>query len=212
MQYLEVKLLDENNLVMSTPSMLSQNMDGLPKYAIEELQWPAYPYRPNVHFSIAHIGRYILLKYYVEEAHLRCVHVDINAPVYEDSCVEFFIAFDEAGYYNLEFNCIGTALVGYGKDRANRWLLDTSLICQIVYEAKLSNEKEGTYNWELMLMIPVQIFAYHSIHSFSGLTGKANFYKCGDLTKQPHYLSWKPIVSLKPDFHLPQFFGTLVFQ
>ncbi|MBO7233161.1 MAG: hypothetical protein J6V16_08435, partial [Bacteroidales bacterium] len=26
---------------------------------------------------------------------------------------------------------------------------------------------------------------------------------------QPHYLSWQPINTEKPDFHRPEFFGTL---
>lgn len=212
MQHLEVKLLNESSVDKLTPSMISERMDVLPKQSIQELSWPAYPYRPKVDFSIAHSGRCILLKYYVEEAHLRCVNVDINAPVYEDSCVEFFIAFDEAGYYNLEFNCIGTALVGYGKNRANRSLLNAALISQILYEAKMTNEKEGLYTWELMMVIPIQIFTYHVIETLSGKQCRANFYKCGDLTNNPHYLSWKPIQSPEPDFHLSHFFGTLVFQ
>ena len=37
----------------------------------------------------------------------------------------------------------------------------------------------------------------------------ANFYKCGDDTPQPHFISWSPIDLPKPDFHAPQFFGVL---
>lgn len=179
---------------------------------MKEVSWPAYPYRPKVDFTIAHTGRHILLKYYVEEQHLCVVNVQVNSPVYEDSCVEFFIAFDNLGYYNLEFNCIGTTLAGYGSSKSDRLLLDTTLIRQIRYEATLSNEKEDLYKWKLMLVIPMQIFKYHSINSLNGLRCKANFYKCGDLTALPHFLSWTPIEAPEPDFHLTRFFGTLVFQ
>ena len=212
MQHLEVKLLNDTGVDDMTPTMLSERMVGLPKQSISKKPWPVYPYHPKVDFTIAHTGHDILLKYYVEEAHLRCVNVDINAPVYEDSCVEFFIAFDETGYYNLEFNCLGIALVGYGQDRSHRSLLNKNVIRQIKYEAKLSNEKQGLYQWELMLIIPVQLFMHHSFNSLSGLVCRANFYKCGDLTQQPHYLSWRAIEAPEPDFHLPQFFGTLIFQ
>ena len=38
-----------------------------------------------------------------------------------------------------------------------------------------------------------------------------NFFKCGDLTEQAHYLSWNPVTSEQPDFHRPQDFGLLRF-
>lgn len=38
---------------------------------------------------------------------------------------------------------------------------------------------------------------------------KANFYKCGDGLTVPHYLSWSPIVTEKPDFHRPEFFNQI---
>ncbi len=41
---------------------------------------------------------------------------------------------------------------------------------------------------------------------------KANFYKCGDELQTPHFLSWNPIEIEKPDFHRPDFFGTLRFE
>ena len=41
---------------------------------------------------------------------------------------------------------------------------------------------------------------------------KANFYKCGDELQTPHFLSWNPIQIEQPDFHRPDFFGTLEFE
>ena len=40
---------------------------------------------------------------------------------------------------------------------------------------------------------------------------KANFYKCGDKLSVPHYLSWNPVTTEKPDFHRPEYFGLLEF-
>ena len=40
-------------------------------------------------------------------------------------------------------------------------------------------------------------------------TLRANFYKCADKTKRPHFVSWRPIDLPKPDFHCPQFFGEI---
>ena len=46
--------------------------------------------------------------------------------------------------------------------------------------------------------------------SASGDTIKANFYKCGDETEHLHYGMWSRCETEKPDFHRPEFFGTLV--
>ena len=40
---------------------------------------------------------------------------------------------------------------------------------------------------------------------------RGNFYKCASATSEPHYLSWNPILTDKPDFHRPDFFGDIYF-
>ena len=40
----------------------------------------------------------------------------------------------------------------------------------------------------------------------------ANLYKCGDKLAAPHFMSWSPIALDKPNFHCPEFFGTLIFE
>ena len=57
-------------------------------------------------------------------------------------------------------------------------------------------------NWNLTVAIPLVLLGLKSGDEFSG-----NLYKCGDKTKIPHYLSWHPIDTLKPDFHQPYYFG-----
>ncbi len=46
----------------------------------------------------------------------------------------------------------------------------------------------------------------------NGFTLHGNFYKCGDLTSEPHYLSWAPVTFEHPNFHLPAFFGNLILE
>ncbi|WP_084088461.1 carbohydrate-binding family 9-like protein [Fodinibius roseus] len=38
------------------------------------------------------------------------------------------------------------------------------------------------------------------------------FYKIADKTSHPHYLSWALIEHPEPHFHLPEYFGTIVFE
>lgn len=38
-----------------------------------------------------------------------------------------------------------------------------------------------------------------------------NLFKCGDELSHPHFLSWQPIRTEKPDFHRPEFFAQVRF-
>ena len=53
---------------------------------------------------------------------------------------------------------------------------------------------------------------WNSVGNLDGKSFRAHFYKCGDKLQQPHFLSWNAIGNPKPNFHLPQFFGTIVFE
>jgi len=37
-----------------------------------------------------------------------------------------------------------------------------------------------------------------------------NFYKCGDETVKPHYISWNKVDTPTPNFHQPQYFAPLI--
>lgn len=167
-------------------------------------------------FYISHDDNNIYLKFIVNESNTKAVYTKLNQPVWEDSCVEFFISFDNENYYNLEFNCIGNCLCGYGSGRQNRERLDEKLLNQIMLTPSLGYNKIEIVNsfteWNLEIIIPKTIFCYDHIESFSGLKATGNFYKCGDKQIFPHFLSWNPIQAESPDFHLPQFFGIIEFE
>ena len=102
---------------------ISAALDNNVKHLLNFAPWPAFPYKPDASVTVLHNGQCIFLKYYITEEAVRAAAGNINGNVWEDSCVEFFIAFDEKGYYNIEMNCIGTILVGFGKDKNDRVLL-----------------------------------------------------------------------------------------
>ena len=192
--------------------------DQLPAKAENAISNQNWVEAPDVHarFSIRHDGSSIYLYYQVEEPEIRAVNTEFNSPVWEDSCVEFFLAFGgEDGYYNFEINAIGTVLGAFGKDRNKRFHLADSLLMQI--ETTPSLERKPIENlvqrtfWSMQLIIPVRIFHFSHIKNLSGVDAHANFYKCGDKLKQPHFLSWKPVLTSTPDFHLPKYFGQLYF-
>jgi hypothetical protein len=175
--------------------------------------WPGKGVKPKVEFNIAYGDDDVYLKFLVNERHYRAVHKNANDPVYEDSCVEFFIGFgDEEAYYNFEFNAGGTALVGWGKNR-QRELLDITLIKDIRRYALVSvADQPLPFSWELLIAIPFGVFSKNRITTLKNLTCRANFYKCGDKLPEPHFLCWNNIVTDKPNFHLPQYFGKIFFE
>jgi hypothetical protein len=180
---------------------------------IEVLPWPLYNSQPDASFAIAHNGQTIFLKYYVTEKETKTVYTEINDPVYRDSCVEFFISFNNGlAYYNLEFNSKGVCLAGYGSGRENRKLLPAAVISKIEclpYSSPLY-DSQSNY-WELCLAIPVSVFCFDELSDLNGRSFKANFYKCGDDLTEPHFLVWNKIISKEPDFHIPEYFGELTF-
>lgn len=190
---------------------IALRMNSLPRQSLAFTPWPAFSYKPAVQFSIAYMAGAILLNYFVAEKSIRCAATEINGPVWEDACVEFFVSFDDTGYYNLEFNCIGTALVGFGKEKAGRLLLPESVVRQVRCQATINRQPEGV-TWELTAVIPLAVFVQHKLETLKGTVCKANFYKCGDALPEPHFLAWANIEAPAPDFHVPAFFGTLLFD
>ncbi len=192
--------------------------DHLPAKAEHPISNQNWVEAPDVHarFSIRHDGTAIYLYYQVEEPQVRAVNTALNSPVWEDSCVEFFLSFDnDDGYYNFEINAIGTVLGAYGIDRHKRFHLADSLLTLISttpsLERKPIKSLEKKTFWSMQATIPVRVLHFSRIKSLSGMDAYANFYKCGDKLIRPHFLSWKPVLTSTPDFHVPRYFGQLSF-
>ncbi|RYY19211.1 MAG: hypothetical protein EOO04_22490 [Chitinophagaceae bacterium] len=198
----------------SSAAEISGLLNGQDKQEIGNVPWPEYPYRPDAHFTIAYGSDCIFLKYFISEKELRAANSQPNSPVYQDSCVEFFVSFNNGThYYNFEINCIGTILAAYGPDRANRAFLPEPVIQTIKTFITIDKlNKAGFYNWELIAVIPLSSFIHDEFDSIQGIRALANFFKCGDMLKDPHYLSWNEINTSEPDFHRPEFFGNLLFE
>jgi len=186
------------------------------KNNIGTINWQEYSYKPDVTFRIAHTGNEIWLKIYVAEKCIRAVETRTNGDVYKDSCVEFFISFDNQNYYNFEFNCIGTRHLSYGPGRGNRTRINPEIVKKIKANSTLGSEpfdnKTGDFEWEMMLRIPVEVFVFDTISKLNGMQATGNFYKCGDMTDEPHFVTWNPVKTEKPDYHRPEFFGNLQFE
>lgn len=214
---MKVKKISIANVeVCALPELLDEEKIGF--QSIDNVNWPAaFPYKPKVEFRMAHTEDAILLHFKVREASVRAKYGKDNDSVWTDACVEFFsIPADDGIYYNLECSCIGTILVGAGAERANREHAPQEVMDKVQRWSSLGREPfaeriEET-SWDVALVIPYTVFFKHHLTSLDGKVVKANFYKCGDELQTPHFLSWNPIAIEKPDFHRPDFFGTLEFE
>lgn len=193
--------------------LVSSVLDGEEKKTIAHAPWKAFPYQPDVRFSMMHSGDCLFLKFYVEEKTVVAAHSTTHSAVYKDSCVEFFVCFDDKGYYNFEFNCTGTVLAAFGSSLEQRSFLPEATVHRIRRLAMI--QKEAQYKgaiWTLTVAIPLDVFVSHRLTSLKKVECRANFYKCGDDLPEPHFLAWANIETQKPDFHQPRYFGTLVFE
>lgn len=179
--------------------------------------WAAeYPYAPKATFSAAHNGTHLFLTFRVDEECTAAVVTEDNGPVWTDSAVEFFISFDDKGYYNFEFSCIGKALLGFRKTKPDVTHAEADIMKTIRRVSSLGEanfeERTGENHWELHVTIPATAFFAHDFATLDGLKARANVYKCGDNLSKPHFLSWQPIRTEKPNFHVPEFFGDVEFE
>jgi len=194
-----------------SPEHISSLLDQAVKYPLGNFLWgyPAHP--PRVDFAIAHDGQAIYLKFFVNEQFVRREETRINGRIWEDSCVEFFISFnDGATYYNFEYNSICTGLIGYGSNRTDREMLPEYIVRKVKSNAVIDRENDRE-TWELTMRIPVDVFIHDPVKNLTGKHCRVNFYKCGDLLPEPHFLAWSRVESAEPDFHKPSYFGDLRF-
>lgn len=172
-----------------------------------------YPYTPVARFRMAWNEAGFYLYYEVQEAHVRADFLQDQDPVFQESCVEFFLSpTSDQQYYNFEFNAIGTCLAGC-KTNAHKGRLPQELTEQILRLPSLPKgqpyeQRAVSEPWTLSVMLPASVIGLPALKE--GMQMRANFYKCGDKLDQPHFLCWSPIKYAEPSFHRPEFFGKVM--
>jgi hypothetical protein len=179
-------------------------------------------FRPMVLIKMAYDPDNLYLIFKVEDQFVRCITQHYNGPVWEDSCVEFFFSADQGSfekYFNLEINCGGTPLMYYNliPRKDFKIVADEDLSnLKIAHSMPkvVENEIIEPVRWTIECKIPVSLLSKYGkiLNPSPGVIWKANFYKIADKTSNPHYLTWSLVEQVIPDFHLPEFFGKLIFQ
>ena len=177
---------------------------------------------PRAEVKIAYDEMAIYVMFQVADRYVRAVAVAHQDNVWEDSCVEFFFTPNSdvsTGYFNLEINCGGILLFhfqpGLGKSRIVLPKKDCNKI-KVAHSLPRIVEPEikEPVTWTVAYSIPLALLKRYCpvIFPGPGVEWRANFYKCGDKTSHPHWLTWSLVDSPRPNFHLPLSFGILEFQ
>lgn len=189
-------------------------LDSLPQEALKQVCWFPVKFMPEVSFVMGYTSTGIYLKYYVSEHYFKATYLHYQDPVFKDSCVEFFVQLgDDANYYNLEFNALGTGRISYGINRHERQQVPAVAVKNLKRWVikKAPEPRNNAHQWQITLVIPMEVFCFHDLKKMGNTTMRANFYKCGDDLPEVHYIAWNQVKSVIPDFHQPLYFGNLLF-
>ena len=164
-------------------------------------------------------GTHLYLLFECEDRHISACATKLNGEVWKDSCVELFASLpeDPECYFNLEMNCCGTMLMGYGSERGGRRPVepDIASLVEIWHSVPGPTKQESPDDdgWTLEVALPfgaLSEFAGCPLMVQPGVKWRANFQRCGGLT-DPQQACWSPIRTPEPDFHRPEYFGQLEF-
>lgn len=179
-------------------------------------------FTPITDAKAAYDDKNIYLIFKVQDQFVKSTVTEYNGNVSGDSCVEFFFSPDEEKplhYFNLEINAGGTPLIFYvTKPWTGFTHLDSATISQIEIAHSqpriVDPEVKEPTVWTIECRVPYDILKKYSNVTIPkpGTKWRANFYKTGSRTSNPHYYTWSPVKYPGPNFHLPEFFGTLEFK
>ncbi len=164
-------------------------------------------------FAVEGEGIHALLWSFEENPLCNCTNRD--DPVYTDSCLEFFLMPVEGDnrYINFEVNKNGVYLSQIGTCRHDRVFIKSLTDIEPVIGTMEITEDDKTA-WGYEIIIPEKLISslYGTDYHIKETTVKGNFYKCAELSDNPHFGSFFPVKTEKPDFHRPEFFGSIEFR
>ena len=177
---------------------------------------------PGTGVKTAYDNEGVCVMFRVEDRYTRAVAEHHQDNVFEDSCVEFFFTTGtdiSKGYFNLEMNCGGIMLFHFQTEREKNRIIIPQQACEdiaIVHSLprRVDPEIQVPVTWTVAYRIPIRLLEKYTKVALPapGVRWRGNFYKCGDKTSHPHWLTWSPVNVPLPDFHRPEFFGILEFE
>ncbi len=183
------------------------------KYELSHKLWGSDAYEHAVFVQLTYDADGFIVKFTVDgesdplrekKSHLAYVH--------EDSCVEFFVNFtpeDSKHYINFEVNANGCMNVAFRTHRRDASPLEIYEIENLGITPELFDD-HWNVTYKITFDFIKKYYPTFDIDTCEYIIG--NFYKCGDLTEMPHYISYFKVGTEKPDYHRPEFFGKITVE
>lgn len=182
------------------------------RFEINHYQWRCLV-KPVAYGYMGYVkgeGMYILMCCEETDPLRRCKnHRDM---VCKDSAMEAFLAFTDPGetvtndamYLNFEVNANGAMYAKHGYKAEGRVFLTDEMYAATGVRAEMLEDR-----WQASLLIPEGFL--RDVCGWdpdgSGKDMYCNFYKIAEDKEIEHYVSFAPIGSETPNFHLPEFFA-----
>ncbi|MBQ8764115.1 MAG: hypothetical protein IJZ07_08425 [Clostridia bacterium] len=195
----------------------AENIKDFPVGEISNFPWEkdgaSHPESYAAIFAVEGDGIHAVLWSFEEDVLCSCTKRD--DPVYTDSCLELFLMPIEGDnrYINFEVNKNGVYLSQIGTCRGDRVFIK-SLTCLEPIIKTMEITENGKTAWGCEITLPERLISelYGTDFNIGESTVKGNFYKCAELSKNPHFGTFFPVNTQKPDFHRPEFFGEIKFR
>lgn len=184
----------------------------------------ASDHRPRTQAKVVYDDRGLYLHFRVEDRYVRSIETEYHGRVWEDACVEFFVAPKPGrGYFNFEINCGGTMLLSYKEDPEWQgetlrksgsvpWELAEAVTIYHSMPETVEPEMTDPVVWHVEYFVPYALFEAYvgDLGEVPGQTWRANFYKCAENNSHPHWASWS-LITTELNFHQPAFFSDIHF-
>lgn len=183
-----------------------------PSGKIDHFLWLCNGCKPESGFYLCYNEQTLKIRLFSNE-HPRFIRAqEDDGAIWEDNCLEFFLApfGKEHPYLNFECNPKGFMIIGLGMDRHERRSLTKELKPLLSLKTAILKDR-----WEIEYAIPFKAISAIYGRDFEPKSDAEiffNAYVCGDMAEPPRFGAWSPIDLPEPDFHRPEFFGKGVFE
>jgi hypothetical protein len=178
---------------------------------VDLFKWTENKYRPETAAYVSRNGGGLHVRMVSFEKETLVRTLTDNGPVWCDSCMEMFLMpFPEDDrYINFEINPAGAMVMDLHRTRRDKEEL-VSRYKKYLGFTVFSDAANGSWGTDFTVPFAMLREIYGCSRELGcGSVLYANFYKCGDETRTPHFGMWNEIDSDRPDFHRPEFFGRL---
>jgi len=157
----------------------------------------------------------LTVRLYCHEESPRTNITENDGAVYTDSCLEFFCNFlphKSDKYINFEINSNGVLHCAIGSGRNGR-VFARKIVKEELMPKPVSIKTEEYWCVEFTVSQDFVREIYGINETFGiGSEIKGNFYKSGECCEPMHFLTWSLVETEAPDYHRPEYFGTLIIE